>query len=149
MGFLGICMPSPASPSPSQGVVVKAKNAPQGEIYAKWKRNSNRQVGREGDEEEAKGGGASVRSGASTAGGAGWGSGGGRGKRGGWGDAAGGGWGGDEAGGGERGAKGAGRGPTEQGGRVVRDELKTKAQIRKAKEKVRSRVEGCRLTVEV
>ncbi|CAM9169059.1 unnamed protein product, partial [Pylaiella littoralis] len=61
------------------GVIVKAKNAPQGEIYAKWKRNSNRKVGREGDEEEARG---AADSGASTGGGGGWGSGGGRGRRG-------------------------------------------------------------------
>lgn len=113
---------------------MKAKNAPQGEIYAKWKRNSNRKVGREGDEEEAGG---AADSGASTGGGGGWGSGGGRGRRGGWGDAGSGGgaWGGggDEGGGGVK----AGRGAKEQGGRVVRDELKTKGQIRKTKEKVR------------
>ncbi|CAM9456488.1 unnamed protein product, partial [Ectocarpus sp. 12 AP-2014] len=45
------------------GVVVKAKNAPQGEIYAKWKRSSNRQVGREGDEEESRGGNAGASTG--------------------------------------------------------------------------------------
>lgn len=106
-------------------MVVNAKNAPQGEIYAKWKRNTNRKVGREGDEEEARGGGA----GASTGGGGGWGSGGGRGRRGGWGDTGGGAWGGEEPAG--------GKGGKEQGGRVVRDELKTKAQIRKNKKKVR------------
>lgn len=122
------------------GVVVKAKNAPQGEIYAKWKRSSNRKVGREGDEEEARGAG----NGASSAGGGGWGSGGGRGRRGGWGDTAGGGgggggeaWGAQEAGAGR--AEGAGRGAKEKGGRVVKDELKTKGQIRKAKQKVRSK----------
>ena len=110
------------------GVVVKAKNAPQGEIYAKWKRNTNRKVGREGDEEEARG----AAAGASTGGGGGWGSGGGRGRRGGWGDtnAGGGAWGGEEAAAGGKAGK-------EPGGRVVRDELKSKAQIRKNKKKVR------------
>eukprot|EP00752_Nemacystus_decipiens_P002961 g2751.t1 len=105
------------------GVVVKAKNAPQGEIYAKWKRNSNRKVGRDGDEEEARGG-----AGASTSGGGGWGSGGGRGRRGGWGDTF-------RGGGEEEAGAAAGKGAREQGGRVVRDELKTKGQIRKNKQK--------------
>lgn len=117
--------PRPPLPPRNSGVVVKAKNAPQGEIYAKWKRASNRQVGQEGDEEEARGGNA----GASTGGGGGWGSGGGRGRRGGWGDTDGGAWGEGEEGGGVKAGK-------DRGGRVVRDELKTKGQIRKNKQKV-------------
>lgn len=89
------------------GAVVNAKSTKQGELYAKWKRNSNRTVGREGDEEDFGGlsnEGASKYPGGRRLGGSG---------------------------------KGGGAAAGQQGGdRVVRDELRTKAQIRKAKQKV-------------
>lgn len=90
---------------------MSAKSTKQGELYAKWKRNSNRTVGREGDEEDSRGPsneGVSRTPGGRRLGGSG--------KR--VGAAA---------------AAGVGQ---QGGGRVVRDELRTKAQIRKAKQKV-------------
>lgn len=118
--------PPPSLPPPNSiGVVVSSKKAAHGEIYAKWKRSSNRKVGREGDEEEAS------LKGTVSGGGGGWGSGGGRGRRGGWGEGAGGAWGSEEITGG-----GEGNGKAQGDGRVVRDELRNKDQIRKAKAKV-------------
>lgn len=87
---------------------MNAKSTKQGELYAKWKRNSNRTVGREGDEEDS--GGPSNEGVSKSEGG--------RRRLGGPG-------------------KGVGVAAGQQGGdRVVRDELRTKAQIRKAKQKV-------------
>lgn len=107
-----------------EGVVVSAKKAPQGEMYAKWKRSSNRKVGREGDEEESQG---TPGSGVLARGG-----GVGRGRRGGWGGGGAGSVEGDEAA-----LPGVAQGlQRDKDGRLIRDELRTKDQIRKAKKKV-------------
>ncbi|CAN0145133.1 unnamed protein product, partial [Discosporangium mesarthrocarpum] len=39
------------------GVAVRTKDTPSGEMYKKWMRNSNRKVGREGDNEMPSGAG--------------------------------------------------------------------------------------------
>lgn len=102
------------------GVVVKTKNAAKGEIYAKWKRATNRKVGREGDEEEALM--PSNFSGAAA---------GGRGRRGRWATA-----GSIEMD--ESAVTSGGKGPQkDKNGRLIRDELRDREQIRKAKTKVR------------
>ena len=88
------------------GAVVRAKSAPQGELYAKWKRNSNRKVGREGDEDDQS------RAPEATVSG-------GRGRRG-------------------RLDHGTTNEGTGDGGRGAKDELRNKAQIHKAKQKVTS-----------
>lgn len=103
---------------------MSAKKAPQGEMYAKWKRESNRAVGREGDEEDVRGdpNPAVVRGGR------------GRGR---WRIAS-----GSSLEDGEGAVAGGSKGPErDRNGRVIRSELRTKEQIRKAKTKVRAWIE--------
>lgn len=100
---------------------MSAKKAPQGEMYAKWKRESNRAVGREGDEEDVRG---DPNSGVVR---------GGRG-RGRWRIAS-----GSSLEDGEGAVAGSSKGrERDRNGRVIRSELRTKDQIRKAKTKVRT-----------